>query len=100
MTDITEILSRNIINLREQQHLTQAKLATKSGICTTYIGEIETRRKYPSIKTLIKIADSLKVEPYVLLMDPKINKSETIQRYNEKLKDEFATMLQKLEVFR
>ena len=100
MRDIKEAISYNVASYRKSLNLTQSKLAEQSGISTTYIGEVETCRKYPSIKTLVKIAAALKVEPYVLLMDPGIDNNDTIIRYNEKLKDEFGTMLQKLEVFR
>ena len=100
MKDIKATIARNVTNLRKELNLSQSSLAKKSGICTTYIGEIETCRKYPSIKTLVKIATSLKVEPYVLLIDAEKDKNDVIVRYNDKLREEFDVMLQKMEVFR
>ena len=100
MQDIKNTIARNVVTIRKQQNLTQTELAVKTGVSTTYIGEIETRRKYPSIKTLVKISKALDIEPYILLIDPETHKNDIIIRYNEKVKDEFSTMLQKLEVFR
>ena len=100
MANVQEIIKKNLVTYRKQLGLTQAKLAEKAGICTTYIGEMETCRKYPSIKTLEKIAAVLKVEPYVLLMDPELNKNDVIIRYNNRLKDEFSEMVDKFEAFK
>ncbi|MBQ8475935.1 helix-turn-helix transcriptional regulator [bacterium] len=53
--------------LRERAGLTQEKLAEKSGISLDYLGKIEVCINRPGIKTILKLANALKVEPYVIL---------------------------------
>lgn len=47
--------------LREQQKMTQEKLAERADIHTSYVGQIERGLRYPSLKALFKIADALSV---------------------------------------
>ena len=98
MLELQEIIKKNVIKHRKISRLTQKELAEKAGISTTYIGEIESCRKYPSIKTLVKISKALEVEPYMLLIDPELHKNDVIMRYNTQLRTEFDLMLEKLEV--
>ena len=44
-------------------------LAEHCGTSTSYIGEIEIGKKFPSVEMIQKIADALKVQPYKLFMD-------------------------------
>ena len=50
--------------LREKAGLTQEKLAEKSGISLDYLGKIEVNINKPGLKTIIKLANALKIEPY------------------------------------
>jgi len=45
--------------LREQAHLTQEKLAEKSGISLDYLGKIEVSINKPGLKTIFKLAQAL-----------------------------------------
>ena len=65
--DFYEKLGRNIKSLREKAGLTQEKLAEKSGISLDYLGKIEVCINRPGIKTILKLANALKVKPYVIL---------------------------------
>ena len=53
--------------LREKAGLTQEKLAEKSGISLDYMGKIEVSINKPGLKTILKLADALKLEPYKIL---------------------------------
>ena len=44
-------------------------LAESCGTSTSYIGEIEIGKKFPSIEMIQKFADALKIAPYKLFMD-------------------------------
>lgn len=66
--ELYERLGRRIKYLREQAHLTQEKLAEKSGISLDYLGKIEVNINKPGLKTLIKISDALDV-PIKTLFD-------------------------------
>lgn len=57
----TKIIQQNIRKFRKQQNLTQEKLSELCGISTDYLSEIERGKKIPSLKRLIKIADTLNV---------------------------------------
>lgn len=60
-------LGRRIKFLREKAGLTQEKLAEKSGISLDYMGKIEVSINKPGLKTILKLADALKLEPYKIL---------------------------------
>lgn len=55
-------LGKRIKYLREQAHLTQEKLAEKSGISLDYLGKIEVCINKPGLKSLIKISNALNIQ--------------------------------------
>lgn len=59
--EIYEKLGKQIKLLREKAHLTQEKLAEKSGISLDYIGKIEVNINKPGLKALIKISNALEI---------------------------------------
>ena len=52
---------------RQQQGLTQEKLAFESGYHPTYISMLERGRKSPSLRAIVSLAEVLKVRPSYLL---------------------------------
>lgn len=42
--------------------MTQKQLATKAGICNSYISDLEVGRTEPSLKTLYKISKALTID--------------------------------------
>ncbi len=54
-------LGKRIKTLREKAHLTQEKLAERSGISLDYLGKIEVNINKPGLKTLIKVSNALEV---------------------------------------
>ena len=67
-----EKLKRNIGQAiryyRKKKGLSQYKLAELTNLSTSYISEIETAKKIPSMETLINIANALEVDIWDLLM--------------------------------
>lgn len=59
--ELYKSLGKQIKFLRENAHLTQEKLAEKSGISLDYLGKIEVNINKPGLKTLIKISNALSV---------------------------------------
>lgn len=59
-------LGTKIKFFREQAGMTQEKLAEKSGISLDYLGKIEVCINKPGLKTILKIANALKIEPFKL----------------------------------
>ena len=67
MTNSTiKLIQNNIRKYRIQASMTQEQLSEKAGISCDYLSEIERGKKSPSLKRLLKIAEALCVEPYLL----------------------------------
>jgi len=52
--------------IRINKKLTQIRLAEISGVSQSYISEIETFLKSPTLETIEKLANALKVHPFEL----------------------------------
>jgi DNA-binding XRE family transcriptional regulator len=52
----------NIKYFRKKLKMTQSELSLKVGISRVYLARIETNRQYPALKTLMDIADCLKIK--------------------------------------
>lgn len=62
MTDeISLLIAKNIKRLREEQHLSQEKLAEEAGLHRTYIGMIERCERNVTVVCLERIAKALNV---------------------------------------
>jgi transcriptional regulator with XRE-family HTH domain len=59
MTDLRELLARNIKEYRKIQGFSQETLAERAGTSTTHIGMIEIGKKFPSPQMLSRIAEAL-----------------------------------------
>ena len=89
----------NMKKLRKERNLTQEKLAELCSTDTAYIGQIETKRRFPSISLIEKIAKALDCEPYVLFKSQNINFEKTTvskEDLKEKLLKEFENSLNKI----
>ena len=64
--DFYKNIGIKIKQLREQSGLTQEKLAEIAGISLDYMGKIEVNINKPGLKTILKLANALKIEPYKL----------------------------------
>jgi transcriptional regulator with XRE-family HTH domain len=56
------VLGNNLCSLRKKFALTQVELALLCQLTRTYLGEIERGARNPSIATLKRIANALKVD--------------------------------------
>ena len=70
MSDINKEVGFKIIIIREQQGLSQERLAAIAGLHRAYIGQIERGEKNIGLKNLEKIAKALNVSVRVLLDIP------------------------------
>ncbi len=59
--DVLRRLGFRIRNLRKQANISQETLGHISGLHRTYVGAIERGERNPSVLSLKKIADALKV---------------------------------------
>jgi transcriptional regulator with XRE-family HTH domain len=67
--DLRGIFIYNLKKFRQREGLSQMKLAEMCDTATSYIGEIEIGKKFPSVKMIEKIAAALRIEPYNLFVD-------------------------------
>jgi len=104
MGDKTETLRRtlsaNIKKHREQLGITQEKLAEAAGISANMINDIEGCRTWISDKTLISLAEALKVETYRLFIPLSLTDNEVTQTVIkdlsqdlQKIRKDFNTLL-------
>ncbi|MEJ8305740.1 helix-turn-helix domain-containing protein [Saccharibacillus sacchari] len=69
MESINLILSQNLKNLRAERKLSLDKLADLTGISKTMLGQIERGESSPSLTTVWKIANGLKVSFTSLIVE-------------------------------
>lgn len=67
MNTVSEILGQRIRFYRKQKKISQEKLSEMSDLHPTYIGQIERGEKNPSIESIYKISQALKIPLAVLL---------------------------------
>jgi len=83
-----QLLGRRIKRLRSQLGLTQDALAERVQISPKYLSNIERGRENPTLDTLLRLARSLKVEPWeVFVLD-----SEALDR--QALRSQVARLLE------
>lgn len=67
--ELRSVFIKNLKAYRRINRLSQMALAESCGTSTSYIGEIEIGKKFPSIEMIQKFADALGIAPYKLFMD-------------------------------
>lgn len=95
MLEIQRLLAKNIKEIRKQLGLSQAKLAEMVDCSTSFIGEIEIGRKFPSAENLQRIADSLGLEIYQLFWSDKKQKDFEKQKILGNVKKELQKKFSK-----
>ncbi|MBR0497180.1 MAG: helix-turn-helix transcriptional regulator [Treponema sp.] len=71
--------------------MSQLKLAELCGTSTSYIGEIEIGKKFPSVEMIQRFSEAINIQPHMLFMTETDSYSET----NDKEKKE--KMIEKLQ---
>lgn len=62
-------LGKRIRQQRKMLKLTQAELAEKIGVSTSYIGHIERGLKHCSLESIVALSNVLHITPDILLQD-------------------------------
>ena len=97
MEDVLGYLKVNIRFYRKKCNLSQQKLAEMCGLSTFYVSELEHGRKYPSLKTLVNMADVFSIPVYMLLINRKEHRNYILEQFSSDLSSEFAEMLDTLK---
>ena len=65
---LKRIYVRNLKKFRKQAGLSQAQLGLRCDTLASYICEIETGRKFPSLEMIARIAEALQIQPHLFLL--------------------------------
>ena len=91
MTRLHEVLASNIKKARSRLGYSQMRLAELSNLSTSFIGEIELGKKFPSPVNLERLAFALGLRPYQLFFDDEqwevFDKYERITNLYQDLKE-------------
>lgn len=90
MEDIQRVLAKNVREIREKQKLSLEKVAELSGVSKTMIGQIERGESSPTITTLWKIANGLKISFTSLIQKPQPDTTVVRKAEVQALTDEQA----------
>jgi transcriptional regulator with XRE-family HTH domain len=82
MTNIRDVLARNMKAYRSALGLSQAKLAERVDTSTHYIGMIETKNNFPSPEMLERIAAALEIDT-IDLFSTETNMPEKMKTYRK-----------------
>jgi transcriptional regulator with XRE-family HTH domain len=63
LTKLDSVFGKSLKSRRLSSNLSQEQLGLKSGLSRPYISELEMGKKDPSLFTIFKLADALKVKP-------------------------------------
>jgi transcriptional regulator with XRE-family HTH domain len=66
-SDAARAFQSNLRKFRELRDITQAQMGARSGIAAASISHFETGQRVPSLDSLVKIADALRVTTDALL---------------------------------
>ncbi len=67
--DLRTVFITNLKRCRKELDISQMRLAELCETSTSYIGEIEIAKKFPSIEMIEKIANALRIRPFQLFQD-------------------------------
>ena len=70
---IQELFIINLKGYRKLRNISQMQLAELCDSSTGYIGEIESGKRFPSVKMIERIAGALEIESYFLFKNEPIN---------------------------
>ncbi len=87
MSDISKNLGHKIKTIRKARNLTQSELAEMIDIDSKYISRIETGLSSPSLKTLEKLCEILKIDiGYLFDFSEFDDKDAIIKKLDDKIK--------------
>lgn len=85
----SKIIIDRLRTLRIESKLSQLDLSLKAGISQSFLAQIETYKKAPTITTIVKICDALNIRVSMLFdekdYDKEVKKSEIIDLINKYL---------------
>lgn len=68
-SELRQKIGNKLIKLRQEQNISQEKLANLAGLDRSYISRIERAIISPTMENFFKICDALDIPPYKFLED-------------------------------
>ncbi len=100
--DLQDVFISNLKRFRKEKHITQEKLAELCETDTSYIGQIETKKRFPSLTFIEKIATAISVQPYLLfkpIENFEINKNQDMKmELIETISNDISEILRKFDI--
>ena len=62
MTDLKDVVARNLLRLRQAKGWTQEELADRVGLSVRYVGQVERGQASMSVTVLGQFADALAID--------------------------------------
>jgi transcriptional regulator with XRE-family HTH domain len=98
MSKVQDILAKNVKIARKRLGFSQMRLAELCNLSTSYIGEIEVGKKFPSAQNFERLSEALGIRTYQLLYEPEqweVNdKYDIIAGMKEELQTEINKILE------
>lgn len=93
MSNIREVMGKNLRHFRKLRGLTQAELATLVDVSGSYVGYLERGKQSPSLNLLEKISNTLGITPIILLTSPADTKNSDLNSLIAFLSDKSPNMI-------
>lgn len=77
--NLNTVIASNLKRLRKSRNLSLSNLSDLSGVSKVMLGQIERGESNPTINTIWKIANGLKV-PYTAIIDEPCNKTKLVKK--------------------
>ncbi len=71
--DQEKLIYRRLKREREKQNITQLELSFSSGVSQNMITYIENGKRTPTLHTILKLCNALKINPATLFIDVQIH---------------------------
>ena len=81
MAKVQQLLANNIKLARKRMGISQMRLAELAELSTSYVGELEVGKKFPSAENLERLGEALGLQPYQLIYEPE--DWEVYDKYDE-----------------
>ena len=79
---LKQVFIQNLKKFRKKEGFSQMKLAEYCNTAPSYIGQIETGIRFPSLEMIEKMADVLRIEPYHFFKKMKGGKNDNSDAEN------------------
>ena len=100
MAKVQNLLADNIKRARKRLCYSPTHLAELTGLSTSFIGEIELGKKFPSAENFERLSEALGLRPYQLIYEPEewiiYDKYDSISALKIELKEKLGILIEEI----